>query len=440
MADLLEISSDIIDNGADRGPINRITHELSELHSGIAIVEAFSHSVVFATDAGLVVFDTSGAQGGKRVVNSIRGWSDAPFEQLIFTHGHIDHVGGSGAFVADAETRGDLRPAVAAHENVPRRFARYRLTSGYNSVINGRQFFGLGRRGYGIGGGGTSFLPEDVAVPDRTYRDHLSIAPGGLDIELHHARGETDDHSWAWIPRHRAICAGDFFIWNFPNAGNPQKVQRYPVEWAAALRAMAARDADLFIPAHGLPIAGPGRIRRVLLEVAEVLEQVVSETLEMMNQGARLDDILHTVKVAQDLLERPWLQPLYDEPEFLVRNVWRLYGGWYDGNPANLKPAPERALALELVRLGGGSGVFTQRALDLSALGEDRLACHLIETAALADPENLGIQEARAEIYQRRRGQETSLMAKGIFAHAVHESCAKAGLASPVVERPRVLG
>ena len=50
--------------------------------------------------------------------------------------------------------------------------------------------------------------------------------------------------------------AGDFVIWNFPNAGNPQKVQRYPSEWAAALREMIAAGPELLVPAHGLPIAG----------------------------------------------------------------------------------------------------------------------------------------------------------------------------------------
>ena len=29
----------------------------------------------------------------------------------------------------------------------------------------------------------------------------------------------------------------------------------------------------------------------------------------------------------------------------IVRNIWRLYGGWYDGNPARLKPAPDEALS-----------------------------------------------------------------------------------------------
>ena len=36
------------------------------------------------------------------------------------------------------------------------------------------------------------------------------------------------------------------------------------------------------------------------------------------------------------LLARPFLRPVYDDPAFVVRNVWRRYGGWWDGNPARL--------------------------------------------------------------------------------------------------------
>ncbi|MFT7288024.1 MAG: glyoxylase-like metal-dependent hydrolase (beta-lactamase superfamily II) [Halieaceae bacterium] len=77
-----------------------------------------------------------------------------------------------------------------------------------------------------------------------------------MHIELHHALGETDDHTWAWIPATRTICAGDFFIWNFPNAGNPQKAQRFPPERAQALRKMAKMGAEYFLPAPGPTLCG----------------------------------------------------------------------------------------------------------------------------------------------------------------------------------------
>ncbi|MEQ9004142.1 MAG: alkyl sulfatase dimerization domain-containing protein, partial [Pseudomonadales bacterium] len=279
------------------------------------------------------------------------------------------------------------------------------------------------RRGYDISDT-PKFLPEDSPKPDLTYTDRLPLDVGGLEVELIHARGETDDHTWSWIPARKAICAGDFFIWNFPNAGNPQKVQRYPAEWAAAMRAMAAQGAELFLPAHGLPIAGAERIRRVLTEVADALEHLVRETIALMNEGARLNDIIHTVSIDPAVLEKPYLRPMYDEPEFVVRNIWRLYGGWYDGNPAHLKPARETALASELADLAGGAIKLAERARAL-AEQDPRLACHLAELAAQAAPDDKAVHGIRAEVYQARRDRETSLMAKGIFGSAANESKAR---------------
>ena len=64
-----------------------------------------------------------------------------------------------------------------------------------------------------------------------------------------------------------------------------------------------------------------------------------------MNEGAPLDQVVQSVRAPAELLAKPYLRPIYDEPEFIVRNLWRLYGGWYDGDPSHLKPAPARELA-----------------------------------------------------------------------------------------------
>lgn len=420
MADLLSMSADIIDGRVTPealGPLNRINHQLSELATDLAVVEAFSHCIVFKTDEGLVTFDTSNEHGGKKCVSAIQSWTHDPFHTVVFTHGHIDHVGGCGAFCDAYEGR---KPIIVGHENVAARFDRYRMTNGYNHVINERQFGQFKRRGYDLAGA-SQFLPIATPKPDVTYSAGMTMSVGGLDIELNHAKGETDDHTWAWIPKHKAICAGDFFIWAFPNAGNPQKAQRYPKEWAAALRDMASRDAELFLPAHGLPISGRNRIQSVLNEAAEVLETLVEQTINLMNEGASLNDIIHSVKVRAELLAKPYLAPTYDEPEFVVRNIWRLYGGWYEGNPAQLKPARDRAVAEELAHLAGGAVKLAKRAEAL-AESDTRLACHLAEFAVQAEPDNKAIHALRAEVYQRRREGETSLMAKGIFGYAANQS------------------
>jgi len=244
---------------------------------------------------------------------------------------------------------------------------------------------------------------------------------GGTTFDLRHARGETDDHTWAHIASADAICVGDLFIWQFPNAGNPQKVQRYAWDWVLALREMAATGAQLLLPAHG-PAVGGSDVALVLNDTADALESLHQQTLALMNTGARLDDVIHSVRLPDHLADRPYLQPTYDEPEFVVRNIWRLYGGWYDGNPAHLKPAPETALAAEIASLAGGVDALVNRAAALAAEGDLRLACHLIEMAVQADPDSRRAHEARAEIYDQRRAAEASYMASGIFRSAMLES------------------
>ena len=134
---------------------------------------------------------------------------------------------------------------------------------------------------------------------------------------------------------------------------------------------MLQLDAEFLLPGHGFPVMGADRVRRALTDTADLLDSLVDQTLAVMNAGGRLDDAIHSVRVPAALEARPYLRPVYDEPEFVVHTVWRQYGGWWDGNPATLQPAPERALATELAALAGGPGALADRALELLALAAD---------------------------------------------------------------------
>jgi alkyl sulfatase BDS1-like metallo-beta-lactamase superfamily hydrolase len=421
MADLFELSTKMIDSGEVHGSPNRITNELSELDDDIAIVESFSHSIALRTDDGLVCFDASHASTGPAVVSALRTWSAERVHSIVYTHGHVDHVGGSGAFAADAVSRGEPQPSIVGHAAVAERFRRYAFTNGYTVSINARQFGGV-RGNYGMGGSDTEFLDPATLWPDVIIGDEHVLTFGDEVVELRHARGETDDHLWAWLPNRKWIFAGDFVTWVFPNAGNPQKVQRYPIEWAAALRDMIAHGPEVLAGAHGLPIRGSSRIVEVLDDLATALESLVEQTIAMMNNGATLDDIIHGVTLPARLLTRPYMRPVYDEPEFVIRNVWRQFGGWWDGIAAHLKPSPHADVARSIAELAGGAALVIHHAASTADAGDLRLACHLADFAAAAAPDDASVHGVRADIYERRRAAELSLMAKGVFRDAARHS------------------
>ena len=121
-------------------------------------------------------------------------------------------------------------------------------------------------------------------------------------------------------------------------------------------------------------------------------------------------------------MELPYLQPVYDEPEFVVRNIWRKFGGWWDGNPARLKPPPDDAVADEVAALAGGAPALATRARQLATDGDLRLAGQLADWALRAAPDDPAVRHAHHEIFDQRRQRERSLMARGVYSDAANRS------------------
>lgn len=369
----------------------------------------FSGVSAFETDEGLVLVDSGLERLSPALAGLIRQKTQAPVHTAIFTQGHVDHAFGLKAFLK----AGQKLPQILAHRAMPARFARYALTKGHNTAINARQFGGTVDAASIDPDSYKNFRTPDLP-PDRLFDDRLDIVVGGVTFEIHHCRGETDDHCWIYVPERGVLCPGDLFIYSVPNAGNPQKVQRYPWDWAKGLRAMAARRPRALCPGHGGPVVDdPAKIERMLLETADYLDSIVEQTIAALNDGSPPHvDIVHRVTPPRS--ESPWLQPVYDEAEFIIRNIIRFYGGWWSGRPSELKPAPRQALAAEIAALAGGAMQLLARAQALQAAGEMRLACHLADYALEAAPQEASVREGVSRIYDARAEQEQSLMAKNL--------------------------
>lgn len=385
---------------------------LEEVATGVGFYKGFVNLTVIRTEEGAVLIDTGGFHPAMRARThaTVRSFTDARIHTVVYTHGHADHAYGMPPFLDEARGKGWAQPSIIGHRAVRPRMERYTETAGYNSVINQRQF------------GFPMQWPTDHVYPTLEYDARLDLNVGDRRFELRHARGETDDHTYVFLPTEKLLFCGDLIIWAAPNAGNPQKVQRYALEWARALRKMAALGAETLFPGHGVPVFGAARVHQVLSETAEYLQSVYDQTLGLINVGATIYDVIHSLKIPSHLQDRPYLLPVYDEPEFIARNVYRCLAGWYSGIPSELKPATFENQAREIVALAGGIAPMLKRAEAVLLAGDIRLACHLIDWASAAEPASKEISTLRARIYTERCSIETSLMAKGIFGAAARES------------------
>jgi alkyl sulfatase BDS1-like metallo-beta-lactamase superfamily hydrolase len=347
-----------------------------------------------------------GNRFGKKAIEVIRKRTDKPVYAIIYTHGHMDHVWSVPVFNTDAETHKYPKPHIIGHKNVARRFDRYQRLKVQHEHINTIQFAIPPDE---------PVLPQQFFYPNITFDDAMQCKLGGLTFELYSYYGETDDSLWVWIPERKTALVGDLLISGVPNVGNPFKVQRWALEWAQALEAVAAKNPD-FVVAAG-QVLPKKSAKDILLDTARYLRFIEDEVVRLLNEGCWIEEIIDKINLPEDLTNKPWLQPVYGHPTFIIHGVHRRYAGWYNGNPAELFPAKSTEIAAEIVKLAGVDKLV-QQANILRDNGKVQLALNIIDFVIRGIEDKETRREAillKSELLDTRANIETSYIARNIF-------------------------
>jgi alkyl sulfatase BDS1-like metallo-beta-lactamase superfamily hydrolase len=365
-------------------------------------------NIAFAYGRGAILVVDTGAPGhGSHAVSAVREHTREPFALIIYTHGHHDHTSGTRFFLADAASRGHRRPTIWSNEGVCPRFHRFMRMAGWEAQINSLQF-------------GTYIPREDVEAseaytfPDFTYREYQMLELAGEPVELYHARGETEDASWVWLPERQVAFVGDLIVSSLPNTGNPTKPQRFTLEWAETLEKIAAKKPRVVLPGHG-PVYRGATCLQLLLDTACALRLIHDEVVRRLNRGDWPVDILEAdIKLPPSLANKPYLRESYGCVPFVVRDVLRTYGGWWSGQPSHLFPPSRREHAEDIVSLCGRDALL-QKAHDLLRCGDNERAVALAEIVWLFDPRDVEAKNTYGESIARLADSKSSMIARNLL-------------------------
>ena len=356
----------------------------------VAIGYSLANSIMVEAEGGKIIIDTTGTiETGREVRSLFDRLNPYPIKAVIYTHNHGDHVFGARAFVDNSEIE------VIAHETTEEYINR--ILGILRPIINKRS-----SRMFG------SFFPEEsienngigpfleigkegrqtsLVYPTKKFDESLELSISGLDIQLFHAPGETNDQIFVWIPKYKALFPGDNFYRAFPNLytirGTPY---RDLAGWVKSIDMMRYLEPDLLIPSHSKPIKGAEEISKHLTDYRDAIQFVHDQTVRLINKGMTPDQIANQITLPEHLKSSPFLKEFYGTPQWSSKNVFTGYLGWFDGNPSTLNPVSEVEEAERIIQLSGGrSKVFSAAKKSLDEK-EYQWALQLTDYLLLEDP------------------------------------------------------
>ena len=342
------------------------------------------------TGEGLLQVDTGiEADHARGMIESLRRVSDDPVTTIVYSHGHTAYNHGVESWLEHCEERGDPRPIIIAQRNLLKRYERYRQTQEYLERVTEWQF------GFPLDSVVGTQMFEVLVDPDVTYIDEMTLSSTGRTIQLIHCHAETDDGTGVWFPDDGVLYGGNATIGSFPNIGSPLRSPRDARAWADQLDKYLEFDAEILIREYGTEIAGATAIREMLTSVRDALRWLRKETIERMNAGMVIEDVVNDIEFPAEFANSPWMPQTYGCAEYVIRDVWRIEAGWWDRNITSVHPASAQDSTGAILNAIADKAVVLEAARTHMAQGELQLGLHVIDLLAMATDDTAEVAEAK---------------------------------------------
>lgn len=223
-------------------------------------IVVFEHSVVQGKNA--IVFGTSDVlaidacmfPSEASAMVAIARDRDRRIDYLAITHGHPDHVFGSGQFdgaevIAHSEHDDMVQNSVSAHASRTDQ--------------------------------DPAELYASLAHPSVLLQRSLTIDLGGRPVELFHTPGHTPDSICAFLPDDGVLIGSDTVV----TAIVPAITDGDSWQLETSLRSLANRNAAVLVPGHGPVVLGTESVRNTILWSADYLQAVRVRVADCGTEG-----------------------------------------------------------------------------------------------------------------------------------------------------------
>ncbi len=345
-----------------------------------------------------------------------------PVSAMIYTHSHVDHFGGAGAFAAalikDAPilapqgfTRAAVSENVIAGPAMGRR-AGYQFGIGLPKGPEGSMGSGIGM---GVAAGTRGLLP-----PTR------EITETGTELTIDGVRMRFQVTPGTEAPAEMNFGFPDWKVADLAENANATQhniltprgaVIRDAKAWAQGLTEAidVFAGADVLITSHGWPRFGADQITTYLSRHRDAYAYLHDQTVRLMNKGLTGPEIAAKLTLPPALARQWYDRPYYGSYSFNSRAVYQFYMGWYDGNPVHLAPLPPEDSGRRYVEAIGGAAKVTALAQAAFDKGDYTWAAELLDKVIFAGAGDAATKALLSRTYRQLAYQSENALCRNMY-------------------------
>ena len=427
---------DTINPSLQRQAILNMAYGLYEVLPGkIYQVRGFdlSNLTLIKSDTGWIVFDpliaAETARAALKLANEKLG--ARPVVAVVYSHSHVDHFGGVRGVVDEADVRsgkvkviapeGFLHEAIS--ENVFAGNAMSRRSRVQYGTLLARSPFGHVDQSIGknAANGSTGLIAPNVTIT----KDFENLTVDGVKMVFQNAPDTEAPASMnTWFPDLKAFWAAEMVTGTIHNIytlrGAPV---RNSLNWSKAINSALHHfnDVQVMFASHSWPRWGNARIQEVLRAQRDLYANMNNQVLHLANQGVTISEV-HNVYRSPPSLQRQWAARSYHGSEAInSRAVINRFIGYWDGNPVNLEPLPQRESGALYVDMMGGSAKILAKGRELIDQGKYLHAAELLNRLVFAEPGNQPARNLLADAFEQLGYQRESPSLRNSYLNMAYE-------------------
>lgn len=365
----------------------------------VAIGYGLANTILLEGPTGAVLIDTlESVEAAREVKADFDRLTDKRVQAIIYTHHHTDHISGAGVWAEEQPV--DVYAHATLNRHMDQVAGILRPIVSRRSLRQFGVYLGESAAGAGIGMALRTNAQAKLAAlrPTHTFTDRLATRLAGIEMELLHTPGETDDQISVWLPDKRAMLSADNYYRAFPNLYAIRgSAYRDVLSWVNSLDLVRDYRPDILIPGHGRPLIGADLIQQALVTYRDAIQYAHDQTVRGMNAGLTPDEIATGLRLPPHLADSPHLEQVYGNVPWSARAIFNGYLGWFDGRPASLEPLPPAQRATHLADLAGGAAALRQRTAAALAAGAYQWVLELTEALLMLDSADTDARQWRIQ-------------------------------------------